>query len=83
MYICVTKQKQKTMYTVTTTHQPTRTTKTLEFVDYKKAFLYYSEEVYDKNVSDNAEWPSADSDPDLCAGGRGHDYLIELTKIED
>lgn len=69
------------MYQVTTTHQSSRTSKTLEFMDYKKAFMYYSEEVYDKNVTDNAEWPQADADPDLSAGGRGYDYVVELCQV--
>lgn len=68
------------MYTVTTTHQPSRTVNQQEFATYKAAFLFYSEKVNDCNIDEGAiEWPG-EGQPDLCAGGRGHDYLIELTE---
>lgn len=72
------------MYTVTTTHLPSRMTNSFDFVSYKDAFNYYCEKAYDCNIDESGiEYPGCDQDPDLIAGGRGYDYLIELTQTND
>lgn len=54
------------------------------FSNYKDALSYYAEQVDYHNIDgDDANWPAADTEVELSAGGRGYDYRIELLEDKD
>lgn len=59
-------------------------TRSKNFTSYKDALCYYSDKIYEHNISENdAEWPAKGAEVELSAGGRGYDYRIEIEEVTE